>query len=301
LYDLEFRWDWESDGYWDTGWSSNYIQTHSYSESDAYVVSLEVRDSHGLTGSATHIINVGGGAGTATHVKLFRDNLPWESYALENMLESLGFSYGTAENTYEIIYSDQMPTEPLVPGEDLVVIANDQNQNFYNNYARSQVRFTDFVYNGGSLFWEACDEGWAEGSMATAGIILPGNLITEFDYDFWNYIYDQNLPLVSGLPNSMDHNYASHESFSNLPDGTTIYCINEDYEPTLIEFNFGNGWIILTGQPLEHQYDRIYGSADMEELLPRIVAYFTGKSISKPLRKKAIQKSTIPSHLTQSD
>jgi len=296
LSDLEFRWDWESDGIWDTNWSSNTTQTHSYPQSDAYVITLEVKDSHGLTGSVSHILNVGGGAGTATHVKLFRDNLPWDSYALENMLESLGFTYGQGDNTYEIISSDQMPSVSLVPGEDLVIIANDQNQGFYNNYARSQVRFTNFVYNGGALFWEACDEGWAEGSMLEAEVVLPGNLVTEFDYDYWNYVTDTNLPLISGLPNSMDHNYASHESFSNLPDGTTIYCVNEDDEPTLIEFNFGNGWIIITGQPLEHQYDRVYGSPDMEEMLPRIVSYFTGKSLSKSMQKRIAPISKRTSH-----
>ena len=296
LNNLEFRWDWETDGNWDTGWNGNYSVTHSYSEEGAFTVTLEVKDSGGLVGSITHNINVGGGAGTATHVKLFRDNLPWDSNSMETMLESLGFAEGTGPNTYEIINSAQMSSVELVPGEDLVIISNDQNQTFYDNYSAVQVRFTNFVYMGGSLFWEACDEGWAEGSILDAGIVLPGNLTTDFDFDYWNYITDQNLPLVSGLPNSMDHNYASHESFSNLPDGTTVYCINEESESTLIEFNLGGGWIIVTGQPLEHQYDYVYGSPDMAELLPRIVSYFTGKSLSKSLQKRTLPISKRASH-----
>ena len=55
--------------------------------------------------------------------------------------------------------------------------------------------------------------------------------------------------------------------------------MNEEAVPTLVEFSLGDGWVILSGQPLEHQYDRVYGSPDMEELLPRIVEYFTGKPI----------------------
>jgi len=299
IYNLLFRWDWETDGVWDTAWSNNYTATHSFSETGAFLVSLEVKDKGDLVGSIAHNVYIGGGRGTASHVKLFRDNLPWDSNALVTILENLGFRLGSGPGKYEIIYSDKMPEVELKPGEDLVIISNDQDQTFYNSYAASQIRFTNFVFNGGSLFWEACDEGWAEGSIAEAGIILPGDLKTDFDYDWWNYIYNGSLPLVAGLPSKMDHNYASHESFSNLPEGTIIYCINEESEPTLIEFNFGTGWVIVTGQPLEHQYDRVYGSPDMEKLLPRIIAYFTGKPIpqSMILEKKASEMSIRPSHI----
>ena len=94
----------------------------------------------------------------------------------------------------------------------------------------------------------------------------------------------------------MDHNYASHESFSNLPDGTTVYCVDESNNPTLIEFNLGGGWIIVTGQPLEHQYENIYGASDMEKLLPRIVSYFTGKTLPKSLPKRVLPASERASH-----
>jgi hypothetical protein len=284
---LSFRWDWEGDSNWDTSWSNSPQASHSFSESGAYNVTLEVKDSMGLIHQRSHTINVGGGAGTATHVKLFQDNLPWDSNAMENMLLGLGFQYGTGPDTYEIISSDQMETIPLIPGEDLVIIANDQKQSFYENYADAQVRFTNFVYIGGSILWEACDEGWADGSLSRAGVILPGNVgINPTDFDYQNFIANPDLPLLAGLPTVMDHNYASHESFYNLPDGTTIYCTNENYQPTLVEFNLGGGWIIITGQPLEHQFDRIYDNPDMEELLPRIVSYFTGKTLAKPVMKK---------------
>ena len=296
LANLSFRWDWNSDGTWDTAWNNATTATHSYAEAGAYAVTMEAKDSGGLIGAVTHIVNVGGGAGTATHVKLFRDNLPWSSNSMVNMLQSLGFTEGAGPNTYEIIPSDQFATVALVPGQDLIIISNDQSQPFYNNYSASQVRFTNFVYMGGVMFWEACDKGWHNGSIAEAGIVQPGNLSTTFDYDYWNYIPNPNLPLVSGLPASMDHNYASHESFSNLPDGTTVYCVDESSNPTLIEFNLGGGWIIVTGQPLEHQYENVYGASDMEKLLPRIVSYFTGKSLPKSLPKRTLAPSNRASY-----
>ena len=158
---LKFRWDWETDSTWDTGWRQNPAATHVYKESGSYTVNLEVRDTQGLVGSITHILNVGGGAGTATHIKLFRDDLPWDSNAMVVALEELGFTEGRGAHTYEIIESAEMATVPLIPGEDLVIISNDQDQNYYNNYAASQIRFRNFVHTGGSMFFGACDHGWA--------------------------------------------------------------------------------------------------------------------------------------------
>jgi hypothetical protein len=273
---ISLRWDWESDGAWDTDWQVNPLATHTYSGSSAYTVSLEAMDSQGLAAIKTHLVVVGGGAGTATHVKLFRANLPWSSQAQEQVLQSVGLVEGTGPGTYEIVGLGEMATAPLTPGEDLVIISNDQSQAFYDTYASYQVRFTNFVHAGGSVLWEACDEGWAYGSMADAGVVLPGSISATLDVDSWNYVSNPTLPLMSGLPEAMDHNYASHRSFSNLPDGAVIYMVNESGDPTLIEYNLGQGWVILTGQPLEHQYDHVYGNPDMESLLPRIVAYFTG-------------------------
>jgi hypothetical protein len=292
---LNYRWDFDSDGNYDVAWTASSSVTATYTEAGSYLITLQVMDSAGLIGTITHRVNVGGGAGTADHIKLFQDGRPWDSDAMITMLTSLGFTEGPGSNQYEVIPSVEMGTVELRPGTDLVIIANDQDDYFYQNYAANQVRFNNFVYMGGSLFWEACDKGWANGSMVDAGVVLPGNITTNYNYDYYNYITDQNLPLVSGLPDEMDHNYASHESFTNLPDGTTIYCIDSYQRPTLIEYNLGGGWIVITGQPLEHQYDNIYQANDMEELLPRIVSYFTGKDLTKPLAKPVRSSSDRPS------
>ncbi len=281
---LLFRWDWNSDGNWDTSWSGSTTVTHSYSSSGAYSVTLQVKDTDGLKGAVTHNVNVGGGAGTATHIKLFRDVYPWGMNATVDVIESLGFTLGSGPNTYEILTSAEMATETLIPGEDLILICNDQVQSFYDNYAASQVRFNNFVYMGGSLLWEACDQGWSGGSMAQAGVVLPGSVGIQTDYCWYNYIPNPELPLVAGLPTTMDHNYASHESFCNLPDGTTVYCVDDFDNPTLIEYSLGAGWVVMSGQTLEHQYVYVYGNNDMEELLPRIISYFTGVALPGPAR-----------------
>jgi len=44
---LMVRWDWESDGQWDTDWSSNKKINHNYTDEGTYYVSMEVKDTDG--------------------------------------------------------------------------------------------------------------------------------------------------------------------------------------------------------------------------------------------------------------
>ena len=303
---LEFRWDWDTDGIWDTGWRQNPAATHVYEKRGSYTVNLEVRDTRGLVGSITHILSVGGGADTATHIKLFRDNLPWDSNSMVIALEDLGFTEGQGEHTYEIIESTEMDTVPLIPGEDLVIISNDQNQNYYNNYAASQIRFRNFVYTGGSLFFGACDEGWASGSISDAGIVVPGNITITFDLDRTNHVVQLGFPLVEGLPETLNGNYSSHENFTNLPDGTIVYCRDTTERATLVEFNLGAGWMIVTGQPLEWGYDR-HEEYSIGLLLPRVISHFTGFDLpAAPSAIPTVYRSNRtlvnkPSHMPAND
>lgn len=279
---LQFRWDFEADGAWDTAWLPMAAISHAYDGPGAKTVIAAAMDQGGLIGYGTTIVNVGGGAGTASHVKLFRDALPWDTNATVTTLASLGFTAGAGPDTYEVLPSSQMATAPLIPGEDLVVISNDQPQAFYENYADAHLRFVQFVQNGGSLFWGACDQGWKGGSMAVAGIVLPGGVVPNYSYQNWNYVVAPELPLMAGLPTAMDHNYASHERFTNIPPGTTTYMVDGSGLPTLIEFSLGLGWVIVTGQPLEHQATYVYGAPDMAALLPAVLGYFTGAGPQPP-------------------
>ena len=128
----------------------------------------------------------------------------------------------------------------------------------------------------GTLLWGASDEGWSAGSIVEAGINLPGDVAVNLQYESENLIFDQALPLVAGLPEVLTGDYASHEWFANLPDGTVIYTIGKDSrQPTLIEFSWGAGWVIMTGQPLDWGYDR-RDEFSMGLLLDRVIAYVLG-------------------------
>jgi len=57
---LRIRWDFESDGTWDTEYSVTKVVKRRYTTPGSYQVSLEVIDSGGLTGQATKSLNVEG-------------------------------------------------------------------------------------------------------------------------------------------------------------------------------------------------------------------------------------------------
>ena len=55
---IEVRWDWESDGTWDTGWSTELTTTHQFLAAGTYNVSLQVRDGNGSISLATVEVEV---------------------------------------------------------------------------------------------------------------------------------------------------------------------------------------------------------------------------------------------------
>jgi formylglycine-generating enzyme required for sulfatase activity len=50
------RWDWESDGVWDTEWSTGKTATHRYQAPGYYTISLQVIDPDGNTGSTSRLV-----------------------------------------------------------------------------------------------------------------------------------------------------------------------------------------------------------------------------------------------------
>jgi len=56
--DLEFRWDWENDGSYDTDWSQGFVVRHSWGNEGNYTVKIEVRDDDGGLGTDTANVNI---------------------------------------------------------------------------------------------------------------------------------------------------------------------------------------------------------------------------------------------------
>jgi hypothetical protein len=55
---LEVRWNWESDGSWDTGWSNDKSAQHTFALAGSYNVTMEVRDMAGHSDNFTAYVEV---------------------------------------------------------------------------------------------------------------------------------------------------------------------------------------------------------------------------------------------------
>lgn len=55
---LVVRWDWQNDGVWDTDWTANMTENHTYPQEGNYNATMQVKDSGGLTASTSKNIVV---------------------------------------------------------------------------------------------------------------------------------------------------------------------------------------------------------------------------------------------------
>lgn len=277
LHSLQFRWDFAGDGFFDTPWTHNTTENFTYTNQGPYSIVLEVRDSSGNVSRAAYSIFVETeeAGGTAQHIVLVQDGLPWDSNAFRSMMGRLGIPEGTGPDTFEVVPSTEFATRLFRPRQDLLIIANDQNQDYYDRLAANQGRLHRFIENGGVVLWMACDRGWAGGSMAQAGVRLPAGIGYVERTDRENLVTNWSSVLTSGLPETLTGYFASHEYFTGLPPNTVVFTTDSGGGPTLLEYRLSDGFVVLTGQPLEWGYDRL-GQYSIGRLYPRLIEYILG-------------------------
>lgn len=211
------------------------------------------------------------------------DDTPWESLALSEMLEILDVEYS-------IHSSAEMATLPL-PINKTVWIINDQPQSFYDAYAASQARFDEFVEDGGTLLFEACDEGWNYGSLSDAGATLPGGVVSELIYDYNNTNVNPTHPMMENVDVSLSGTYASHNYFTGLPANATILCEDTAGGATLVEYKVGLGRVVATGQPLEYHWAN---TQNPRQIYPNMIFYTFDLPFEDVFTDRAIRGVRIP-------
>ncbi len=197
------------------------------------------------------------------HVIIFReDSSAWSragvpTTVIGDILSSISMTEGTGLNQYEYRkLSVENPNLNFNLG-DLIIIEGDQPQGFYDRYTYYKDIFDNFVYNGGTIFWIACDHGWEFGDFTST---LPGGDTWRDYYDEYNNIVYFEHPITKNFPAQLYGNFTSHGGFNNLDsanisnlmvylketngDGTNQY-------PTFIEYRYNKGRVLATTVPLE--------------------------------------------------
>jgi thermitase len=186
---------------------------------------------------------------SALVMAIFENVIPWNYPSNEEVLNLYGVPY--------VVFSSNDFGRVDLNTFSKVVIASDQNQAFYDAINSYIWWFEDYVNNGGTLEIHAADWGWNGGHWVGT---LPGGLQWTNYYADYVTIVDPVHPVVI-TPNritdaELDGWSASvHGYFSVYPAASHIVII-EDYtrSPAYLEFPYGSGVIIASGQTLEWAY-----------------------------------------------
>ena len=198
--------------------------------------------------------------GTGALILLVQDTIPWDIDSNVKLLGEL------LEDEYiagwDMVTTSKLSTEDLSI-YNVIIIANDQTTSTYTRLGANSDKLTEYVENGGVIIYGACDHGWSGGDISYDIIGNVGKIENITNY---NYIVDGGHPIVLGamsdgarITNSLLYGtYCSHVSFDKdtLPENANIILQDSNGEPTLAEYNIGDGLVIATGLTWEFYYVR---------------------------------------------
>ena len=207
--------------------------------------------------------------GAYIEILLIQDNQPWTTSSNENVLNRLK-KEGYIDAWTMCSTSDILNGKVVFSNYSLVLFANDQTTATYNKYAQFADELATYVEQGGALVFGACDGGWRGGDLTAA---LPGGMTTGWQLDWDNKITDTENAIVTGVNtdnqalvnDDLKSTYCSHVYFQSLPENANVIFENTYGEATLVEYAYGNGYVIASG--LTWEYSVVYCSyADFADI-----------------------------------
>jgi hypothetical protein len=185
-------------------------------------------------------------------VALFQNVYPWGHSSNEEALDMYDVPYVTlSSKDFGLVNLSQYIK---------VIITSDQDQAFYNAMNVSRWWFEDYVRNGGVLEIHAADLGWHGGQWVG---VLPGGLRWEAHEANYVTIVNRTHPVVN-TPNFIRENelnwwsWSAHGYFSGYPANSCVVIVGDYGRPAYLEFRYGAGLIVASGQTLEWAYYRGY-------------------------------------------
>ena len=191
-------------------------------------------------------------------VLLLEDDLPWgynsNSITLQRLVDE-----GQIEG-FEKHYSYEVANGSLDLNDySVVVMASNQERTFYNNLSATVLEA--YVNGGGALLLTDTNGG--------SYSAFPFGITSTYGSSNNNYIVDPTHPMITGIYSnnqvltdadmygtSINHNY-----FTNLPDNANVILQDGLSRATLLEFAYGNGFVVVSGLTFEFAIDHIWGFA----------------------------------------
>jgi len=156
---------------------------------------------------------------------------------------------------------------------DLVIVSGGNGSAFYDEISDNKAVFEDYVRNGGVLQLQLSD-------LSQTTVDVVGGVSASFTgRESANTVVDPTHPAVEGLPVTIDNEggpSVSTHTLTNLPANAQIIVETQSTQlPTMAEYSYGTGTVIVTGMSLGRLYSEFNGNR--KELLGK----FTDNSILK--------------------
>ncbi len=161
---LIFRWDFESDGVWDTDWSSEATTRHQFAAADTYLVRLEVSDTQGVSDTTARwliVENASAGYETMTDI----DGNVYRTVTIGNQV-------WMAEDLRVTHYRDGRPI-PNVTDSSAWGGLTTGALCFYNNDSTANAKLYGALYNWYAVNGDTDGDGLPDAEIAPAGWRIP--------------------------------------------------------------------------------------------------------------------------------
>lgn len=198
---------------------------------------------------------------SGTAVLIIQDYSSWGLDMWSFMYENFGINS-------TLIYSNNIPNYDF-NNFDLIITTGGQSSSYYNYISSYSAKFEDYVARGGTVQYQLATQG-------NNVLIVDSVEVIYGNKENYNIVTDKSHPIVDSIPSPMYGNSANHCYINKLPASAQIIATTQNTgSPTVAEYRYGTGNVIVTGMTWEYLYNYKLSSG---KILYNAVAYSLGRS-----------------------
>jgi len=183
--------------------------------------------------------------------------------------------------TYDLINSSMIPTTDF-NDYTFVLVEGNQPADFNQNVLDNMAQFEEYVDAG----------GWLQFHMGTnnhnpAMMLWDGTTYLNEDNQNENYTGPDGTghPILEGVTEPFLGNWANHGVLTNFPLDALVIVETATPNPTLVEYGYGQGNVVVTTMTMEFLYHNGYDSG---QILVNLINYMANRPPSGPVQIEII-------------